>query len=154
MSTQGGDKLSLRPVSAGVADALVLLPLHDAQRIFIASNADSLALAREHPNMRPRAIFLGDALVGFALHAESGSAGRRGTHVLYRLMIAAPWQGQGHGRTALKLLLDEMGALGAARVALYYAPANVAARALYAAAGFVEQGLDEDGEMMAALVLA
>jgi len=42
-----------------------------------------------------------------------------------------------------------MRARGAARVALYYAPDNLAARQLYASAGFVEAGIDADGEMMA-----
>jgi diamine N-acetyltransferase len=69
--------------------------------------------------------------------------------VLYRLMLAAGWQGQGLGRRALELLLGEMRARGAARVALYYAPANLIARQLYASAGFVETGIDADGEMMA-----
>ena len=146
--------LSLRPICAVTADRVLQLPLHQAQRSFIATNADSLALAQEHPPMCPRAIYLGGELIGFAMYAGPGSTGRQDTHVLYRLMIAAPWQDRGHGLAALKLLLAEMGALGAARVALYDAPANVAARALYAAAGFVEQGLDADGEMMATLALA
>ena len=97
--------LSLRPICAVTADRVLQLPLHQAQRSFIATNADSLALAQEHPPMRPRAIYLGGELIGFAMYAGPGSTGRQDTHVLYRLMIAAPWQDRGHGRAALKLLL-------------------------------------------------
>ena len=100
--------LTLRPVCAANAEAVIGLPLHAAQRDFIASNADSLALAASHANMHPRAIHAGDELIGFAMYALPGSAGRQDTHVLYRLMIAAPWQGQGFARAALALLLDEM----------------------------------------------
>ncbi|TGS60731.1 GNAT family N-acetyltransferase, partial [Mesorhizobium sp. M1C.F.Ca.ET.176.01.1.1] len=39
------------------------------------------------------------------------------------------------------------------RVAICYEPGNEAARRLYAGFGFVEQGLDEDGEMIAVLEL-
>ena len=114
--------LTLRPVCAANADAVIGLPLHPAQRDFIASNAESLALAASHANMRPRAIYAGDELIGFAMYALPGSTGRQDTHVLYRLMIAAPWQGQGFARAALALLLAEMRARGAGRVVLYYVP--------------------------------
>jgi len=92
--------LTLRPVCTANAEAVIGLPLHAAQRDFIASNAESLALAASHANMHPRAIHAGDELIGFAMYALPGSAGRQDTHVLYRLMIAAPWQGQGFARVA------------------------------------------------------
>ncbi|WP_072453455.1 hypothetical protein [Janthinobacterium lividum] len=87
--------LILRPVCAVNAEAVIGLPLHAAQRDFIASNTESLALAASHANMHARAIYAGDELIGFAMYALPGSTGRQDTHVLYRLMIAAPWQGQG-----------------------------------------------------------
>lgn len=141
--------LSLRPVDAHNVDAVCALAPHEAQQRFIASNAESLELAAGHAHMHARAIYAGEVLVGFALYAEAGPAGRQDTHVLYRLMIAAGEQGRGHGRRALALLQGEMRARGAARVALYYAPDNLVARQLYASAGFVEAGIDADGEMMA-----
>lgn len=141
--------LSLRPVDAANIDAVRALAPQAAQQGFIASNADSLAMAAGHAHMHARAIHAGEVLVGFALYAEPGPAGRQDTHVLYRLMIAAGSQGQGHGRRALDLLLADMRARGAARVALYYAPDKQLARQLYASAGFVETGIDPDGEMMA-----
>lgn len=154
MRTELQGKLSLRPVCIANAEAVAGLSVHEAQGAFIAANTESLALAAEHVNMHPRAIHLGAELVGFALHAGPGSTGRQDTHVLYRLMIAAGWQGLGLGRAALGLLLAEIRALGAARVVLYYVPSNTVARQLYVSAGFVEQGVDADGEMMAVLELA
>ena len=141
--------LALRAVDAANIDAVRALAPHAAQQRFIAGNAESLALAADHAQMHARALYAGEVLVGFALYAEPGPAGRQDTYVLYRLMLAAGSQGQGYGRRALELLLDEMRARGAARVALYYAPDNLAARRLYASAGFVEAGIDADGEMMA-----
>ncbi len=149
MTGQALPALSLRGVDAKNIDAVRALAPHAAQQRFIASNAESMALAAEHPHMHARAIYVEELLAGFALYAGPGPAGRQDTHVLYRLMLAAGWQGRGHGRRALALLLDEMRARGAARVALYYAPDNLAARQLYASAGFAETGIDADGEMMA-----
>ena len=39
------------------------------------------------------------------------------------------------------------------RVSICYEPGNEAARRLYASCGFIEQGLDEDDEMIAVLEL-
>lgn len=153
MSASKAFSLALRPVRGANAALVAGLAVHAAQRDLIASNADSLALAAAHANMHARAIYAGEALVGFALYAQPGQAGRQDTYVLYRLMIAAGQQGQGYGRRALALLLDEMRARGAGRVVLYYVPANARARRLYADAGFTEVGLDADGEMMAERLL-
>ncbi|MBX4377894.1 GNAT family N-acetyltransferase, partial [Mycobacterium tuberculosis] len=62
--------------------------------------------------------------------------------------------GKGYGKAALRKVLDEISGLGHVRhVSICYEPENEGARHLYRAAGFVEEGLDEDGEMIADLVL-
>ena len=69
-------------------------------------------------------------------------------------MIDRAHQGQGYGKAALREVLDEIIGLGhISHVSICYEPGNVAARHLYRAAGFVEEGLDEDGEMIADLAL-
>ncbi len=73
---------------------------------------------------------------------------------LYRFMIDAGQQGRGYGRAGLTAFLDEIAGLGdVTRISICYEPENEPARKLYAKAGFVEEGLDEDGEMIAALDL-
>ncbi len=62
---------------------------------------------------------------------------------LRRIVVARP--GQGLGRTALALVLDHaFGALEAHRVWLDVKPDNARARHLYAALGFVEEGVLRD----------
>jgi diamine N-acetyltransferase len=73
---------------------------------------------------------------------------------IYRFMIDRAWQGRGYGKAALREVLKEIGGLGHIRhVSICYELENEAARRLYRSAGFVEQGLDEDGEMIADLIL-
>ncbi len=67
-------------------------------------------------------------------------------------MIDCRHQGRGYGRAALSALLEEIGALGHVRdVLVCYMPENEGARRLYQSAGFVDEGEDADGEMIARL---
>ena len=145
------DEVRLTAVGADERDAVVALALADDQRDLVASNAESLEEADEDPEARPRAILAGDRLVGFAMY-EAPADGDEAT--IYRFMIDRAAQGRGHGRAALARLLDEIAGLAhVARIEICYMPDNHAARRLYAAAGFVEVGVDEDGEVIARLDL-
>jgi diamine N-acetyltransferase len=77
-----------------------------------------------------------------------------GVVTIYRFMIDRGEQGKGYGGAALARALDEIRAMpGAEAVSICYMPENTAARDLYKAAGFVETGVDEDGEVIATLPL-
>ncbi|WP_320410754.1 GNAT family N-acetyltransferase [Mesorhizobium sp. Root695] len=74
---------------------------------------------------------------------------------IYRFMIDRASQGRGYGKAALREVLDEIQGLGhVSHVSICYEPDNDAARDLYRSAGFVEEGLDEDGEMIADIAFA
>lgn len=133
--------------------ALVMsLQLAPDQIDFVASNAESLDEAMSDSDARPRVVMAGDRVVGFLMYeAPQDDDEAR----IYRFMIDRTWQGRGYGKAALREVLDEIGKLGHIRhVSICYEPHNEAARQLYSAAGFVEQGLDEDGEMIADLAFA
>ncbi|MNO05124.1 Acetyltransferase (GNAT) family protein [compost metagenome] len=69
-------------------------------------------------------------------------------------MIDKSFQGLGYGKAALQAVLAEIRMLNQVRqISICYEPENSAAQQLYAKAGFVEDGLDEDGEMIAYLTL-
>ena len=68
-----------------------------------------------------------------AIAAEEG-------HLL-NLSVAAPWQRQGVGRQLLAFVLKLARDYSAVKIVLEVRPSNLAARALYAAAGFAEVGL-------------
>ncbi len=141
-------EVHLSPVAAEDRAAIVALKVDEGQAHFVADNAASLAEADHDPGASPRAIVAADKLVGFLMYDASDRTDVR----LYRFMIDAAHQGRGYGRRGLQAFLDEVAALGdVSRISICYEPENEAARSLYAKAGFVEEGLDEDGEMIAAL---
>jgi diamine N-acetyltransferase len=138
----------LEPVTAQTRAAIAALKVDAAQAHFVADNAASLAEADHDPGASPRAIMADDTLVGFLMYDASDQGDVR----LYRFMIDAAQQGRGYGRAGLRAFMAEVAALGdATRISICYEPENEAARSLYAKAGFVEEGLDEDDEMIAAL---
>ncbi|PSJ54271.1 GNAT family N-acetyltransferase [Pseudaminobacter soli (ex Li et al. 2025)] len=132
--------------------ALVLaLQLSPDQMDFVATNAESLEEAEEDRDARPRVVMIKDRVVGFLMYEAPADDDEAR---IYRFMIDRTYQGRGYGKAALRQALDEIRSLGHVRhVSICYAPENEAARHLYRSAGFVEEGLDEDGEMIADLVL-
>ncbi|ESY03481.1 acetyltransferase [Mesorhizobium sp. LNJC399B00] len=136
----------------GANRALVAaLELAADQMDFVASNAESLDEAETDGDARPRVVMAGDRIVGFLMYeAPQDDDEAR----IYRFMIDRVHQGQGYGKAALREVLDEIMRLGhISHVSICYEPGNEAARRLYRAAGFVEEGPDEDGEMIADLAL-
>ena len=143
------EPVRLAPVRPEDRAALAALRVAPEQASFVATNAASLAEADEDPGACPRAIIAGERLVGFLMYDATETEGEAR---LYRFMIDRAEQGRGYGRAALGAALREIEALEHVRtVTICYEPANVAARRMYAAAGFEEEGLDEDGEMIARL---
>ncbi|UCI34735.1 GNAT family N-acetyltransferase [Mesorhizobium sp. B4-1-4] len=127
------------------------LELAPDQVDFVASNAESLKEARSDRDARPRVVMAGDRVVGFLMYEAPDDDDEAR---IYRFMIDRAWQGRGYGKAALRQVLDEIAGLGhISHVSICYEPENEAARRLYRAAGFLEEGLDEDGEMIADLVL-
>lgn len=145
------DDVRLRPVDAVAREAVLALALGDDQLDLVASNAESLEEADDDPDARPRAIVAGDRVVGFLMW--EAPAGETWANV-YRFMIDRREQGRGYGRAALSRLIEEISALPEIEtIEICYMPDNDGARRLYASAGFVEEGIDEDGEIIARLDL-
>lgn len=145
-------EIRLAPVTRANRALVTALELAPEQMDFVAGNAESLEEAQSDEDARPRVIMAGDRVVGFLMYdaPEDDDEAR-----IYRFMIDRASQGKGYGKAALREVLREIGGLGHVRhVSICYEPENEAARQLYRAAGFVEEGLDEDGEMIADLVLA
>ena len=140
----------LEPVSDRNRRAILALELLPGQQDFVASNADSLEEAGEDGDAVPRAIVADGRVVGFLMYDASNDDEAN----IYRFMIDRREQGRGLGRADIAAALGEIEGLAHVRkVLICYEPANTAAKQLYASFGFVEQGLDEDGEMIAELDL-
>lgn len=141
--------ITLRAVSRDNFDAICSLPLPPEQQAMLADNAYSLAEAAYNPGYQVRAIYRDETAVGFMMWVPE-SASRWS---IWRFMVAAPHQGRGIGSVALQLAMAEIRAQpGARELEICYHPGNEGSRRLYARHGFVEQGLDADGEDMLAVL--
>jgi len=148
------EDVELRDVTAGNWQAVVSLELDPGQEDLVATNAESLDDARSDPDARPRVIYAGERIVGFLMY----DAGRFGDDpreaLIYRFMIDRAHQREGYGRAALAKALDEIRAISrVSKIFISYMPDNPATKPFYASFGFREVGTDEDGEMIAELVL-
>ncbi|WP_460533482.1 GNAT family N-acetyltransferase [Chitinimonas naiadis] len=147
--------LTLRPITRDNFEAVTDLQLLDHQRQYLASNAFSIAEASFHPYCHTRAIYQHEALVGFLMYVSPHEEGDAGEYAIWRFMIDARHQGKGYGRQAMQGVLAEIcSKADAQRISISYSPTNPVAKDFYASFGFVESGLDEDGEMLAHIDLA
>ena len=132
-------------------EAVAALEVHPHQIGFVAPNVRSIAETQFYPWVRRRVILADGFTAGFAVH---GSDPESGEHWLHRFMVMGERQGQGIGRKALRLLVDEWLAdpqIGT--VVLSYEPENAVAEKLYVSFGFVPGEIAEWGERVARLIL-
>jgi diamine N-acetyltransferase len=148
-------EVRLRGVTADNWEDVVDLEVLDRQRDFVASNAYSLAESKFDPTARPRAVYAGRRVVGFLMYDSLASEGRPHDYSIYRFMIDKDQQGKGYGRSAIARAIDEIKQDDpqADRITVCYMPDNPVSK-LYRGLGFKEIGLDEDGEMVAELMIA
>lgn len=141
--------VSLLPVTRDNYEAICDLTLSEAQKPMLASNTWSLLEAAYNPGYQVRAIQADADLVGFMMWVPQSAL----RVSIWRFMIALPHQGRGLGSLALQAAIREIAADPAVReLQICYHPDNEGSRRLYARHGFVEQGLDEEGEDMLALL--
>jgi diamine N-acetyltransferase len=141
----------LRSVTGAIRSQVAALQLAPGQQDLVASNSASLIEAEDDMDAQPRAIFAGNNLVGFLMYDATSDAPAA---QLYRFMIDCAFQGRGYGKAAVQAVIAEIRALdNIQHITICYEPENIAAKQLYLRSGFIEQGLDEDGEMIAILEL-
>ncbi|MCV2362285.1 GNAT family N-acetyltransferase [Paucibacter sp. DJ1R-11] len=142
-------EVSLQPVTCDNYEAICDLPLSDPQKDMLASNTWSLLEAAYNPGYQVRAIHANTELVGFMMWVPQ-SVHRVS---IWRFMIALPHQGCGLGSLALQAAIREIAADPVVReVEICYHLDNEGSRRLYARHGFVEEGLDAEGQDMLAVL--
>ena len=146
--------MKLQQVTYENFDDVVDLQLHEAQKDFLASNVYSIAQSKFDPHYHPRAIYLNENLIGFVMY-HSQDCDILHQVGIHRFMIDARHQGQGLGRRALALVITEIkSTLQVDKITICYHPGNPNAKSFYASFGFVEVGIDEEGEMIAEINLS
>jgi diamine N-acetyltransferase len=148
------DEVRLEDVTARNWRAVARLKLAPGQEDLVASNVYSIAQSKFDSNARPRVVYAGDVPVGFLMYDVWETKDQTREASIYRFMIDRDQQGKGYGRAALGKALAEIGAVpGVTRVSIGYMPENPVAKPFYASFGFVEVGKDDDGEIIAELIL-
>ena len=146
----------IRPVGDHNVDALIKLRTTDEQERFVASVAKSLAQAAYRPAGRPLGLYANGEPVGLLLlwdaRRDPDPEDRADQLYIWRLMIDARYQRQGHGQAAMRWLIDEARRMGVASVGLSHVPENPVG-AFYERFGFRYTGKVKEGEQEMVLLL-
>ncbi|MGE7908715.1 GNAT family N-acetyltransferase [Lysinibacillus xylanilyticus] len=140
--------ISLRSIDQSNWEACIQLKPKQEQGGFIASNLYSIAESKFLPHMKIKAIYFEEILIGFAMY---GIDSDDGNYWVYRFMIDEQFQGRGHGKSAMKLIIEDIQSRDDRTDVIWlgYQPDNEQARKLYASVGFKESGMAPWGEMLA-----
>ena len=118
------------------------------QEAYVANSTTILARAYAYRNSRSRALLIyeDETPVGMVLYYDEESLG---AYVFSEIFIDGQFQGNGYGRAATKLVLDNMKKDGKySKVILCYIEGNDAAKKLYEGFGFIEVERDDDEVIM------
>ncbi|MEY1161217.1 GNAT family N-acetyltransferase [Providencia manganoxydans] len=139
----------LREITKDNFEAVSLLDVYEEQEDFIASNTWSMLEADYNPEYIIRAIYLKDTPVGFFMWVPTSSQ----KIAIWRFMVDKKHQHKGIGRQAMHLALAEIKQdQQLKQIEICYDPKNRIAKSFYSSLGFMEIGLDEDGEEMLAII--
>lgn len=160
MNSNQNDELTMREVTRENWRATLRLAVHPEQQRFIADTVPIAAIALAKAYIRPGgllwlpyAFYAQSQMIGFTeLAYEPGSTD---TYWLYHFFIDRTYQGQGYGKKALLLLLDEIKQQHAhcRSIRLTVHPDNTRAQHLYTGAGFQPTGDTMEGEPIYQLVV-
>lgn len=123
------------------------LEVSEEQTQYMEPNAVSIAQSKFETSLKPYAIYTGEKAVGFLMYNSVPE--ELDGYWVYRIMVDKAFQGQGIGKAATKLMIDEMAkSLNAKKIVVGYHPDNLNAHNLYAGLGFEDHG-DRFGKEMA-----
>jgi len=139
----------VRAVTEANVDDLIKLKTAPEQERFVASVPKSLAQAAYRPAGRPLGLYANGQPVGLLLlwdaRRDPDPAERADQLYIWRLMIDAHHQRQGHGQAAMRWLIDEARRMRVASVGLSHVPENPVGP-FYERFGFRYTGAVKDGE--------
>ena len=135
--------IHLEPVTRENLDAVLALHVHEDQRGFVSTTAESLAQAYVYRETAfPFAIYADQTIVGFIM---LGYYEAKRYYTLWKLLIDRRFQGRGYGRDALSLGIDYMmERFQTGEIYTGVSPGNAVAKRLYRSVGFQYTGVFED----------
>ncbi|MHA1239369.1 MAG: GNAT family N-acetyltransferase [Promethearchaeota archaeon] len=107
------EKVTLKRITRRNLNAVLKLKVKPKQESLVATNARSIAQAYFYREAWFRAIYLGDAPIGFVLLVDSTVKYKRikqknPSLYLWRLMIDEKYQGKGYGQKAVELVINHL----------------------------------------------
>lgn len=145
--------VSLREITEKTVTTIIKLSdTHsEQQKKMVAPNAVSIAQAHFSDKAWFRAIYADEEPVGFIMLYDDP---KKPEYFLWRLMIAAQYQGKGFGERAVKLLIEHVKTRPNARELLVsYVPMEGGPMGFYHKLGFKENGQIEHDEVVMSLPL-
>ena len=138
-------EVTLEEVTAENLRAVMRLNVKPEQEDFVAPNSVSIAQHCYTDEAWMRAIYADGEPVGFVLLSERRAVLR---YYLWRYMIDGRYQGLGFGAAAIRLVIDYVRTLpNATEMYVTYVPADGGPRDFYGGVGFVDTGVEHEGEL-------
>lgn len=147
--------VSLREVTSDNLGEVLKLKVTEYQNRFVAPNPISISQAHFQPNAWFRAIYADETPVGFVMMYIDPEEEDGGTYYLWRYMMDARYQRKGFGHRALSQVIEMVKTTypAAKTMKLSYVPNPGSPQPFYAKLGFVDTGVEHEGEMEMALKL-
>ncbi|WP_371363755.1 Spermine/spermidine acetyltransferase [Sporomusa rhizae] len=125
------------------------LSVAENQYEYVAENMWSLVESKFNTSYQTRAICLDGKPVGFFMWVPE----TKQRISIWRFMVDQNYQNKGIGRNALLLAIDEIKRTdGLEEIEICYNPNNPVAKDFYATFGFVEVGMDQEGNDVLAII--
>ena len=141
-------EIELRSITKNNWQEIAVLKLAESQKDFVFDNSYSIAESFYCDNAIAKGVFLEGKAVGFIMYESLLSDGKPDEVEILRFMIDAQHQGKGIGRKAFELALEDIRKTKKPiRIHICFTKENTAANALYSSFGFVENGIDEHGQI-------
>ena len=147
--------IELRDIDDNNRAACEQLSVRSDQEQYIASNAKSLAVAKDNADVaRPFAVYADDRMVGFTMFAfDENNDDPEDKYWLWRFMIDKKEQCKGYGRAALSEIIKYFREHNADIITLSTKETNTGALKLYHQFGFSENGRMNGDEIVLKLYL-
>ena len=148
---QARDPVELRVINDDNVMAVIEMSVAPDQTEFVAPNVHSLAQAFAATKVWVRAVYSGNDPVGFVMLSDDDEKPR---YYLWRFMIDQRYQHLGFGRGAMALVHQYVRSRpGGDRIYLSYVPAEGGPEPFYKALGYLDTGVEDEGELEAVLDL-
>jgi diamine N-acetyltransferase len=151
------NNIKLREINSDTLSSVLNLKVNDKQKMFVASNAESLAEALFEPQAWYRAIYFLDEVVGFVMIADESQLippPEKPNIWLWRFMIDSKYQKKGIGRVALQQVIAHVRNKGIFdALQLSYSVGPECPEDFYLSLGFRHTGRLNDGEVVLELLL-